>query len=99
MIDIKEHLALSFHKSPKGTHYEVTPFNTKYTAIWIVYDRKFDYNLGEKCKCIWGFIRNKDGAYVAPIDSKKPGKVVELSNTRSWTAMPLNLNPLESAFI
>ena len=36
----------------------------------------------------------KQRTYIAPINSKKPGKVVDISNTRPYTAMQLNLNPL-----
>lgn len=96
--ELKQQLALTFHEAPEGMHYEVEEFNTKFHAIWICYDRTFDYNLGEPVRCIWGFIRNKDGAYIAPINAKKPGKVIEINDTRPWTAMPLKRTPLEALF-
>ena len=35
--------------------------------------------------------------YIAPINHKRPGKVVDINDTRDYTAMQLNLNPLEHA--
>ena len=45
-----------------------------------------------------GFYDNKKGCYYAPINSSKCGDKVEVANTRPYTAMPLNLNPLMAAF-
>ena len=92
-------LPKSFHKPPKGFHYEIKQFNTKFDAIWICYERNFDYNLGEPVSCIWGFVSRKTGEYHSPINSKKPGKLVNFLDTRAHTSMPLKLNPLEMALL
>ena len=80
-------------------HYEVTQFNKTVLAIWICYEYQFLYREGEEPpKFIWGFYKPKKKEYYAPINSKKVGAVVDLEDTRPFTAMQLNLNPLESAF-
>ena len=37
----------------------------------------------------------KKREYFAPVNAKKPGQSVDISDTRDYTAMQLNLNPLE----
>ena len=46
-----------------------------------------------------GFYNTKKRTYYAPVNSKQVGKEVDLSSTTPYTAMPLNLNPLEAAFV
>ena len=87
------------HQPPEGMHYEVTQFNKTVLAIWICYEHQFLYREGEEPpKCIWGFYRKSKGQFYAPINSKKVGSEVDISQTTPYTAMQLNLNPLESAF-
>ena len=87
------------HQPPDGMHYEVTQFNKTVLAIWICYEYQFLYREGEEPpKCIWGFYRKSKGQFYAPINSKKVGSEVDISQTTPYTAMQLNLNPLESAF-
>jgi len=38
----------------------------------------------------------KKKQWFAPVNSKKVGEPVDINSTRPWTAMPLNLNPLEN---
>ena len=40
----------------------------------------------------------KTGRYSAPINYSKQGDPVDINNTRPYTAMQLNLNPLMAAF-
>ena len=87
------------HKAPKGMHYEVEEFKRNVFAIWLHYDRKFDYNLGEPVRCIWGFYDYKKCQFFSPVNSSTVGKVVDFKNTRNYTAMPIKQTPLETAFL
>jgi hypothetical protein len=80
-------------------HYESEEFKRNVVAIWIHYDRKFDYNLGDSVRCIWGFYNSKTKEYFAPINSKTIGQRVKIQNTTPYTAMQLKQTPLESAFV
>lgn len=84
------------HKAPEEYSYSFEQHNSKFISIWLVCHRKFDYNLGKETRTIWGFYNQKTKEYYAPVNSKKIGKKVNLSDTRAYTAMPLNQNPLES---
>ena len=86
------------HQPPDGMHYEVTQFNKTVLAIWLCYEEEFVYREGaEPPKCIWGFYRKSKDQFYAPINSKKVGSEVNISQTTPYTAMQLNLNPLELA--
>lgn len=87
------------HKAPDGMHYEVEQFKRNIFSIWTCYDRNFDYNLGKPVRCIWGFYDYKKCQFFSPVNSSTVGKQVDFKNTRNYTAMPLNLNPLEAAFV
>ena len=87
------------HKAPKGMHYEFETFKRNITAIWIHYDRKFDYNLGESVRCIWGFYNTKTRTYHSPINSKTIGAVVDIKDTTAYTAMIPKQTPLTAAFV
>lgn len=80
-------------------HYEYEDFKRNVTAIWICYDREFDYNLGKPVKCIWGFYNTKTKEYFSPINSKTIGKRINPKDTTPYTAMPLKYNPLTAAFV
>ena len=87
------------HKAPKGMHYEQTDFKRNVVAIWIHYDRRFDYNLGDAVRCIWGFYNTKTKEYFAPINSKTIGKRVNIENTTPYSAMQIKQTALEQAFV
>jgi len=87
------------HKAPQEMYYEVEEFKRNIFRIWVCYNRKFDYNLGKPVKCCWGFYSYKKCEFYSPVNSSTVGKVVEYKNTRNFTAMPLNINPLMSAFV
>jgi len=80
-------MKLLFHKAPEGYHYERTDFKTNVIAIWIHFDRRFDYNLGDECRCIWGFYNTKTKQFHAPKNSSTVGSVVDLNKTTPYSAM------------
>ena len=85
------------HKPPKGFHYEVDQFRRNVYRICIVNDGTFSYT-DVAPKSVWGFYNSKTGKYSAPINFSKQGDTIDISKTRPYTAMQLNLNPLMSAF-
>ncbi len=88
-----------FHKAPEGYSYEFEKnFKRNVTAIWLRHHKQYDYNLGKPVKTIWGFYNTKTRQFYAPINSKTVGSVVRIEDTTPYTAMPLNLTPLEAAF-
>jgi len=87
------------HQAPKGMYYDSVQFKRNVVAIWIHYKRKFDYNNGDHVRCIWGFYDTKTRTYYAPINSSKQGSKVDVNSTTPYTAMPINLSPLELAFL
>ena len=87
------------HKAPKGYSYEIEEFKRNIFSIWLLCDRKFDYNMGKPTRTIWGFYDYKKCQFYSPVNSKEIGKPVDFKNTRDYTAMPLKQTPLESAFV
>ena len=85
------------HKPPKGFHYEVDQFRRNVYRICIVNDGTFPYT-DVAPKSVWGFYNTKTGRYSAPINFSKQGDTIDISKTRPYTAMQLNLNPLMAAF-
>ena len=86
------------HKAPEGYSYEFSSFKRNITAIWLRNHSVFSYT-SDPVRTIWGFYDSKKRKYYSPVNHKKVGKEVQLSDTRTYTAMPLNLNPLEAAFL
>jgi hypothetical protein len=86
------------HKAPKGTHYQVEQFKSGVVSVWVHYDRQFDYNLGKRVRCIWGFYRPKTNQFFAPVNSSTVGKEVNIEDTRPWSAMPINYMGIERFF-
>ena len=82
------------HQPPKGYYYGVLQFKRHVNAIWLYNSRRFDYNHGAVTCTIWGFYNTKEQQYYAPINSKTIGKKVRIEDTRPYTSMPLDLNPL-----
>ena len=90
------------HQPPENYSYEVTQFKSNVLAIWLRDHREYSYTTDD-VRTIWGFVKTKRGGkgsikttYHAPINSNKVGDEVDINNTRNYTAMQLNLNPLES---
>ena len=84
------------HEPPKGYHYEVEQFRRNVYRILIVNDGSFSYT-DVAPKSVWGFYNAKSRTYSAPINFSKQGDTVDINKTRPYTAMQLNLNPLEAA--
>ena len=84
------------HEPPKGYHYEVESFRRNVCRICIVNDGRFSYT-DVAPKSVWGFYNAKSRTYSAPINFSKQGDTVDINKTRPYTAMQLNLNPLEAA--
>ena len=87
------------HEPPKNYTYEVEEFRRNVLRIWCCNHAQFVYNDGAVSKTVWGFYNTKKREYYAPINSKKCGDQVDICDTRPYTAMQLNLNPLEAAFV
>ena len=84
------------HKAPEGYSYEFSTFKRNVTAIWLRNHSVFSYT-SDPVRTIWGFYDRKKECYYAPINSTKCGNQVGIADTRNYTAMSLNLNPLEVA--
>lgn len=81
------------YQAPEGYYYIVEDLKRGWKGIWLCTNRHFSYTT-ETVKTIHSFYEEKTGKFYAPINSKKPGKEVDINKTRNWTTMPLNLNPL-----
>jgi hypothetical protein len=87
------------HKAPKNYSYEYEQFNTRTIQITLRCHLKFDYNHGASTSTIWGFFNSKKKIYYAPINSKTIGKEVNIKNTTPYSAMQIEITPLEKAFL
>ena len=87
------------HKAPKGYEYWTDDFKKTIKRIWIRNLGDFVYTGGEHPSSVWGFYDSRKQTYIAPINHKKPGKPVRIEDTSPYSAMQLNLNPLERAFL
>mgnify|MGYP003109165231 CR=1 FL=1 len=92
-------MEILFHRCPKGYEYFMDDFNKTTKRIWIINNRfEFSYMEGNgQPKSVWGFFKPKTGKFFAPINSKKIGKEVDITETTPFSAMQLHLNPLMSA--
>jgi len=87
------------HTAPEGYSYETLPFKSNIVAVWLLCHRKFVYNGGAPTKTIYAFYNTKTKQFHSPINSKTVGEVININNASPYTSMPLNLNPLEYAFL
>ena len=92
-------LSLIPHQPPKGYEYQTVQFKSNIIAVWLLCRRRFVYNGGAPTRTIWGFYNTKTKRFHSPINSTKSGNTVDVKSTTPYTAMPLNLNPLEYAFL
>lgn len=85
------------HDAPEGYSYSIKKFKTNVMSIWLNDHKEYVYT-SEPVSTIWGFVKftKKGHKYYSPVDSKHVGKEVDISETRPYTAMQLNLNPLEN---
>ena len=86
------------HDPPKGYSYVVDEFKRNVVRICIVNHATFSYT-DTPPKSVWGFYNTKKRSYYAPINYKRCGKEVDVNNTTQYSAMQLNLNPLERALM
>ena len=86
------------HKAPKGYSYEVEQFKRNVLSLWVLNHGEVSYT-DKTPRSIWGFYDTKTGNYYAPINATKQGDQVDIKNTTPYSAMQLNLNPLEAAFV
>ena len=87
------------HEPPENYTYEVESFRRNVLRIWCCNHSEFTYNGGAPAKTVWGFYNVKQRAYIAPINSKKPGEQVSINETTPYTAMQLNKKGLESLWM
>ncbi len=89
----------NLHTPPTDFHYQVLQFNKKFDAVYLIHPlNKYNYT-DEQVRTIWGFICKKTNAIHSPINSKKPGTIIDPSLTTKWTAMPPpKVNPLQQLF-
>ena len=83
------------HEPPKNYTYKVEEFRRNVLRIWCCNHFKFTFNGGGPAQTVWGFYNTKQRTYYAPINSTKCGDKVDIADTTPYTAMQLNLTPLE----
>ena len=86
------------HNPPEGYFYSFEEHKKDIVIIWINNKTRFHYNDGEPVRSVWGFWKSKKQVFLAPVNSKTPGKVVDFEETTNYTAMKLKLTPLEANF-
>ena len=86
------------HEPPEGYHYEVDQFRRNVHRICIVNDGTFSYT-DVAPKSVWGFYNTETGKYSAPVHFSKQGDTVDINRTTPYSAMQLNLNPLEQCLM
>ncbi len=80
------------HTAPKGYKYECEQFRSKLVRIWLRHPDGFVYTTGA-VRSVWGFYNTRERKYYAPINAKKPGKVIDIDKTTPYTAMQI-LKPM-----
>ena len=87
------------HQPPQGYEYWTDDYSKTIKRIWIRnISREFIGCSDVHPSSVWGFFCRKKGVFIAPINHKKPGKVVNILNTTPYSAMQKKLNPLMAAF-
>jgi hypothetical protein len=86
------------HTAPEGYSYEFEQFSARFISIWLIHSFPYSYT-NKPVRSIWGFYSPKKKEYYAPINSSKVGDKVDIKDTRNYTAMQLNLTPLEKCFV
>jgi len=82
------------HDPPKGYSYEVEDFKRNVISIWLRHHTIYSYS-SDPVRTIWGFYNTKNREYLAPINSKKCGSKVSITNTSPYTSMQKNYRGLE----
>jgi hypothetical protein len=87
------------HKAPKNYWYETEEYKRNVLRIVLWCNKIFDYNGGKKTKTVWGFYNKKTRQFFAPKNYNTVGELVDIRSTTPWTAMQINLTPLERCFL
>ena len=82
------------HDAPEGYSYEVEEFKRNVISIWLLHHQIFSYT-SDPVRTIWGFYNTKKREYFAPINSKKCGSKVIITDTTPYTSMKVNRRGLE----
>ena len=85
-------------EAPEGYWYEVEEAKRNIAAVWLCNDRFWLFKNEKGHRTIHSFYHLKKHVWMAPINAKKEGKVVEPKDMTPYTAMPINRNPLMAAF-
>ena len=85
------------YTAPDNYSYEVESYRSNVVAIWMRHHYDYSYS-SDVVRTIWGFYNTKQRQYYAPINAKKCGGKVNLSETSAYSAMPKKYNPLMAAF-
>ena len=92
-------LPISFpHEPPKAVSYTHLRAHETGISIWLRHPDHFNYT-DEPVRTIWGFFNTKKELYYAPINHKKVGKEVNITDTRNYTSMQIQYKGLESFFV
>lgn len=76
-----------FHKAPEGYSYEFTDFTKDLVQIWIRNHYPFSHTSGNSIRSVWGFYSRKKKVFIAPVNSKTPGSIVDFNSTSPYSAM------------
>ena len=87
------------HRAPENYSYEYEEFKHNVVRIMLRCHRQFDFNLGKPTATVWGFYHTKKKCYYAPINATKQGDLVNIKDTRPYTAMQLKQSPLDKFFV
>ena len=90
------------HEPPEGYSYEVQQYKRNILSIWLLYHCQYNYNDGDPISTIWGFVKYKTTKAVRtlmPPSTQIRSEKVDMQNTRPYTAMQLNLTPLEKLLL
>lgn len=83
------------HTAPEGYKYELEQFKTKMVRIWLCHPDVYVYT-SKPVRTVWGFFDQRKKVYHAPVNFKKPGKMVDIDKTTHHTAMQVQHPPAET---
>lgn len=87
------------HDAPEGYSYYVEQFNTRLQRIMLRCHREFAYNQGKPTATVWGFYNPKKKTFYAPVNAKTVGDLVNIEDTRDYSAMPIKYSGVEKYFV
>ena len=87
-----------YHKAPDGYSYECEEYKKNLLRIWLLHPDIFSYTT-DRVRTIWGFYNPKKDQYFSPINSIRKGELIDINDTRQYTAMKINYKGLEAFFV